>query len=47
MGVLPDRSKKIVPTAYWDLMTSPDSPIYDFYPRDSYRDRNHEDRNRR
>ncbi|CAI7624593.1 unnamed protein product [Penicillium bialowiezense] len=34
MGVLPDRSKKIVPTAYWDLMTSPDSPIYDFYPRD-------------
>ncbi|KAJ5981371.1 hypothetical protein N7499_001619 [Penicillium canescens] len=34
MGVLPDRSKKIVPTAYWDLMTSPESPIYDFYPRD-------------
>lgn len=34
MGVLPDRSKKIVPTAYWDLMTSPDSPIIDFYPRD-------------
>lgn len=34
MGVLPDRSKKIVPTAYWDLMTSPESPIIDFYPRD-------------
>lgn len=34
MGVLPDRSKKIVPTAYHDLMTSPDSPIIDFYPRD-------------
>ncbi|KAJ5735837.1 uncharacterized protein N7483_000962 [Penicillium malachiteum] len=34
MGVLPDRSKKIVPTAYWELMTSPDSPIIDFYPRD-------------
>lgn len=34
MGVLPDRSKKIVPRAYWDLMTSPDSPIHDFYPRD-------------
>lgn len=34
MGVLPDRSKKIVPRAYWDLMTSPESPIIDFYPRD-------------
>ncbi|KAJ5992545.1 hypothetical protein N7451_008269 [Penicillium sp. IBT 35674x] len=34
MGVLPDRSKKIVPTAYWELMTSPESPIIDFYPRD-------------
>ncbi|KAJ5908543.1 hypothetical protein N7495_001225 [Penicillium taxi] len=34
MGVLPDRSKKIVPKAYWDLMTSPDSSIIDFYPRD-------------
>ncbi|KAJ5919976.1 hypothetical protein N7454_009811 [Penicillium verhagenii] len=26
--------KKIVPTAYWELMTSPESPIIDFYPRD-------------
>ena len=34
MGVLPDRSKKIVPLAYQDLMTSPDSPIIDFYPRE-------------
>lgn len=34
MGVLPDRSKKIVPTAYHDLMTNPSSPIIDFYPRD-------------
>lgn len=34
MGVLPDRSKQIVPRAYWDLMTSPESPIIDFYPRD-------------
>ncbi|KAF1346022.1 XRN 5'-3' exonuclease N-terminus-domain-containing protein [Delphinella strobiligena] len=34
MGVLPDRSKKIVPTVYHDLMTNPDSPIIDFYPRD-------------
>ena len=34
MGVLPDRSKKIVPTVYHELMTSPESPIIDFYPRD-------------
>ena len=34
MGVLPDRSKVIVPTAYHDLMTAPNSPIIDFYPRD-------------
>lgn len=34
MGVLPDRSKKIVPTVYHDLMTNPKSSIIDFYPRD-------------
>ena len=34
MGVLPDRSKRIVPSVYHDLMTNPDSPIIDFYPRD-------------
>lgn len=34
MGVLPDRSKKIVPEVYHELMTSKDSPIIDFYPRD-------------
>lgn len=40
MGVLPDRSKKIVPTAYHELMTSKDSPIIDFYPRDFELDMN-------
>ncbi|KAK8162377.1 XRN 5'-3' exonuclease N-terminus-domain-containing protein [Phyllosticta citrichinensis] len=40
MGVLPDRSKTIVPTAYHDLMTNKDSPIIDFYPRDFELDMN-------
>ena len=40
MGVLPDRSKKIVPAVYHDLMTSKDSPIIDFYPRDFVLDMN-------
>lgn len=33
MGVLPSLSKKLLPTAYQDLMTDPTSPIIDFYPR--------------
>ena len=40
MGVLPDRSKTIVPTPYHELMTSPDSTIIDFYPRDFELDMN-------
>ncbi|KAF8536400.1 XRN 5'-3' exonuclease N-terminus-domain-containing protein [Trichophaea hybrida] len=40
MGVLPDRSKKIVPEAYHNLMTSPNSPIIDFYPREFELDMN-------
>lgn len=40
MGVLPDRSKTIVPEAYHPLMTNAESPIIDFYPRDFNLDMN-------
>lgn len=40
MGVLPDRSKKIVPAVYHELMTEAKSPIIDFYPRDFKLDMN-------
>ncbi|KAK5116209.1 hypothetical protein LTR62_008535 [Meristemomyces frigidus] len=40
MGVLPERSKKIVPQVYWPLMMEESSPIIDFYPRDFELDMN-------
>ena len=32
MGVFPPASRKHIPSVFHDLMTSPESPIIDFYP---------------
>lgn len=40
MGVLPDRSKSLIPPAYRWLMTEEASPIRDFYPHTFELDRN-------
>lgn len=40
MAVLPDRSKALVPRAFWPLMLEDSSPIKDFYPREFALDMN-------
>ena len=32
LGVLPPASHRLLPPAFWPLMTDPRSPIADFYP---------------
>ncbi|GET01384.1 exonuclease Kem1, putative [Rhizophagus clarus] len=40
MGVLPEGSKRFLPKAYQDLLSDPNSPIIDFYPREFTTDMN-------
>uniref|UniRef100_A0A1E1XLQ0 5'-3' exoribonuclease 1 n=1 Tax=Amblyomma sculptum TaxID=1581419 RepID=A0A1E1XLQ0_AMBSC len=40
MAILPSASKKLVPSAYQDLMVCESSPIFDYYPEDFNTDLN-------
>lgn len=40
MGVMPEASRELIPLAYQGLMTDPNSPILDFYPREFEQDLN-------
>ncbi|ETW83387.1 hypothetical protein HETIRDRAFT_444676 [Heterobasidion irregulare TC 32-1] len=40
MGVLPEASKELIPTAFQDLMSNSESPILDFYPQEFEQDLN-------
>lgn len=40
MGVLPEASRDLIPSAFRDLMYDPNSPILDFYPQEFEQDLN-------